>query len=140
MKPEWILSVLLLGLVPASWADCSLLPVEKRMEYEKRAPLPVVEPVVQEGTRYEEAQFEKSDGLDQNSGYLAAFDVATGKRKWVLKVYEVCYDNDDEGDVQDVFFKKLELGADGETLYVTNEEERRFAVDLVRRTVTEVGP
>ncbi|WP_201210019.1 hypothetical protein [Rhodocyclus purpureus] len=110
------------------------------MEYEKRAPLPVVEPVVHEGTRYEEAQFQKSEGLDQNSGYLAAFNVATGQRKWVLKVYEVRYDNDEEGDVQDVFFKKLELGADAETLYVTNEEERRFAVDLVRRTVTELRP
>ena len=140
MRREWVLAAALLGVAAASWADRSLLTAEKPMEYEKRAPLPVVEPVVREGTRYEEAQFQKSEGLDQNSGYLAAFDGATGQRKWVLKVYEVRYDNDEEGDVQDVFFKKLELGADAETLYVTNEEERRFAVDLVRRTVTELRP
>jgi len=110
------------------------------MESEKRAPPPKVEPVTHEGTRYEEAQFEKSEGLDQNSGYLAAVDVASGKRKWVLKVYEVCYANDTEADLQDVFFKKLELSADGKTLFVTNEELRRFAVDLARRTVQESTP
>jgi hypothetical protein len=56
----------------------------------------------------------------------------------VLKVYEVRYDNDLEADLQDVFIKKLELSADGKTLYVTNEEKRRFAVHLDTRTVVEI--
>lgn len=108
------------------------------MEHEKRAPLPEVAAVSHGGTRYETAPFEKSEGLDQNSGYIAAVDETTGERRWVLKVYEVSYDNDLEADLQDVFITKLELSDDGTTLYVTNEEERRFEVDLADRSVKEV--
>jgi hypothetical protein len=133
-----ILLVVLSGWGSVSCGQIVVRQQEKRMEHEKRAPVPVADPVSRDGTRYEEVQFEKSDGLDQNSGYIAAVDQATGKRRWVLKVYEVRYDNDLEADLQDVFIKKLELSADGKTLYVTNEEERRFAVHLDTRTVVEI--
>lgn len=108
------------------------------MEQEKRGPLPEVAPVSRGGVRYEPVTFEKSEGLDQNSGYIAAVDEATGMRKWVLKVYAVSYNNDLEADLQDVFIKRLELSADGSRLYVTNEEERRFEVKLDDRTVREL--
>jgi hypothetical protein len=113
---------------------------EEHMEYEKRAPIPEVAPVTQGGTRYEPVTFERSEGLDQNSGYIAAVDQATGKRKWVVKVYDVSYDTDLESDLQDVFITSLELSPDGKQLYIVNEEERRFAVDLTDRTVKELQP
>ncbi len=140
MRFIWILVAAWLGLVPVSRGNCPSQTVEKRMENEKRAAPAVVEAVSHDGTRYEEVQFEKSEGLDQNSGYLAAIDMASGNRKWLLKVYDVCYSSDLEADLQDVFFKRLELAADGRTLIVTNEEERRFAVDLADRTVRELKP
>lgn len=56
----------------------------------------------------------------------------------MLKVYEVCYSGDLEADLQDVFVKQLELSADRKTWFVTNEEERRFAVDRERRSVSEL--
>lgn len=108
------------------------------MEQEKRAPIPEVEPVSRGGIRYEPAPFEKSEGLDQNSGYLAAVDEGTGERLWVLKVYAVSYDNDLEADLQDVFITNLELSEDGTLLTVTNEEERRFEVNLAERSVREL--
>ncbi|WLI87994.1 hypothetical protein Q4S45_14740 [Massilia sp. R2A-15] len=108
------------------------------MAQDKRKAPPVVEAVGPDGTRYSEVQFEKSDGqVDQNSGYIAAVDGASGQRKWVLKVYDVCYSSDLEADVQDIFIKQLSLSGDGKTLFITNEDGHRYAVDLERRTVIE---
>lgn len=107
-------------------------------QQEKRARVPEPPPVSRGGMRYETANFEKSDGLDQNSGYIAAVDEKTGRRQWVLKVYDVSYKTDLEADLQDVFINKLELSEDGSRLYVTNEEDRRFEVRLADRSVREL--
>jgi hypothetical protein len=113
--------------------------MEKAMSMDKRSAPPAPQVVSSKGVRYEEVQFERSEGqVDQNSGYIAAVDDATGRRLWVLKVYTVRSDTDVEGDIQDVFITRLELSPDEATLLITSEEERRFAVNLIDRSVREL--
>lgn len=133
-------------LLAGACTSCSLPAVsqpsprmEKDMSVDKRSAPPAPKVVSRTGIRYEEVQFERSEGqVDQNSGYIAAVDDASGRRLWVLKVYTVGSDTDVEGDLQDVFMTQLELSPDEAMLLVTNEEERRFAVNLADRSVREL--
>jgi hypothetical protein len=112
-------------------ADRYVLPVTAK----KRMAPALVLPVSSKGIRYEAVHWSKSRGLSQNGGYIAAIDLASGRELWVLKVYDVPYDGDLEGDKADVFITKLSLAADGAALEVVNERAARYRVDLVGRTV-----
>ncbi len=61
-------------------------------------------------------------------GSVVARDEKTDQIVWTTKVYSVVYDPDLESDVQDVFITKLEIA--GGKLLVTNEEDRKYQVDL----------
>ena len=101
----------------------------------KEGPEPV-DPVRSGGIRYEAMQWGKARGLGQNGGYLAAIDEKTGDELWLLKVYDVSYDGDMEGDKQDVFVTSLEIDREGRRLTVENEAGDRFTVDLASRKVS----
>jgi hypothetical protein len=94
-----------------------------------------VKPVVIGNLRLEALHWGKERGLGQNGGYVAAFDKASGKELWVLKVYDVTYDPRLEEDVQDVFIESLEKSASGDLLEVRDERGRRYTVDPKTRTV-----
>ncbi|MCY4756715.1 hypothetical protein [Pelomonas aquatica] len=100
-----------------------------------RIPAPAVPPVSTGGVRYERVKNGLTAGFDQMGGYLAAYDEASGRQLWTLKVYDNQRVSGKEGDVQDVFFKSMALQADG-TLLIENERRARFVVDLKARTST----
>lgn len=100
----------------------------------ERSEVPEPGPVTRDGVRYEALPWGKARGLGQNGGYIAAYDVASGRELWLLKVYEVSYDGEREDDKQDIFIEELRLQGKG-TLVVTDERGRVHRVDLARRTV-----
>ena len=103
----------------------------------ERAEPPMPEPVTVGDVRYEPLLWGKARGLEQNGGYLEAFDVRTDESLWILKVYDVDYSIDMEDDKLDVFIEELSAGADG-MLTVVNEKGRRYRVDPKDRSVREI--
>lgn len=96
-----------------------------------------VPPLTIANLRFAPIHWGKSRGLGQNGGYIAAYDAATGKELWVLKVYTVDYDSSKEEDVQDVFIKSLTKTSAGDEIQIVDEEDRVYIVNpqtrLVRR-------
>ncbi len=99
----------------------------------KRIAPPAVEPVTLDGLRFEAIHWGFERGLDQNGGYIAAIDTATGNERWILKVYEIDYDPKLESDVQDLFIERLAVS--GDLVEVTDERGRRFTVDPRTRAI-----
>jgi len=107
-------------------------PEKERREIPEPAP---PAPVVVGGMRYEAVPWGRMRGLGQNGGYLAAYDVASGRELWLFKVYDVKYDvkyrPEMEEDKQDVFIEDLALDAQGR-LRVTDERGEVYRVDLAQ--------
>ncbi len=101
----------------------------------RRGPDPV-EAVVINGVRFEAIHFGDELGVDQNGGYVVAYDENTNARLWILKVYETKYDPKWEKDVQDTFITSL--GNSGGKLKVVNERDRRFLVDIVSKKIERI--
>lgn len=99
-----------------------------------RIPAPQVLPITHNGIRYEQVRNGLLAGLDQMGGYLVAKDDTSGELLWTLKVYENPRQAGKEGDVQDIFFKAMQLQSDG-TLLIENERAKRFVVDPSARSV-----
>lgn len=97
-----------------------------------------VEPVVSGNVRYEAVHWGKAVGLEQNGGYIRAFDAGSGEELWTLKIYDIDYSRDMEPDRLDVFITGLTLSDGGRTLLIDDEDGRRFAVDLGTRAVQAV--
>ena len=113
-----------------------LSPPGKEMVRKKRSGPEPVSPVVFAGVRYEVVHWGKGRGLPQNGGYIAAIDEASDKELWLLRVYEVHYDDDIEDDKRDIFITSLVAGGDGKHLYVEDERGRRYVVDTATRKVS----
>ncbi len=67
-------------------------------------------------------------------GFVVATNGETKKELWRVRIYEVKKDPKLEGDVQDVFITSLVK--DGESLIVTNEQGKKFRLDLATQKVT----
>ncbi len=93
-----------------------------------------VEPIMYNGIKYVAVHWGQSRGLDQNGGYIEAFDSNTGRQLWLLRVYKIKYDAR-EKDIQDVFIIKMNI--EHGMLMVTNEKGEMFTVDLDSRIVTK---
>ena len=106
-----------------------------QMPSEKRVGPPVVPPVEVGALRFEAIHWGKERGLSQNGGYIAAFDKATGKELWTLKVYDIQYDQTLESDVQDIFIKSMSKTLFGGKLKIKDERGRRYVVDPDAKTV-----
>lgn len=94
-----------------------------------------VEPVIYDGVKYVAVHWGFVRKLEQNGGYVEAFDQRTGKQLWRIRVYMITYDGR-EKDVQDVFITKL--GIEQGRLIVTNEKGEKFSVDLKMKTVKKI--
>jgi hypothetical protein len=105
------------------------------MQKKRSGPEPV-DPVSNAGIRYEVVHWGKGRGLEQNGGYVAAIDEASGNELWLLRVYEVNYDSDMEDDKLDVFITRLSLSPAEQRLVVENEHGERYNVDLRNRQVS----
>lgn len=102
----------------------------------KRGPPPAPPSVSAKGIRYQAIPWGRRRGLDQNGGYIAAVDEATGHELWLLRVYAIPQDPEMEADKQDLFISRLALADGGRTLLVTDERGGRYRVDLSSRAVT----
>jgi len=101
-----------------------------------RLPPPVVPPVVLGGMRLQQRAGQIAvDG--QVGGLLDAYD-AKGNRVWTLKVYDNVREPEIEGDVQDVFFRSMDVQPDGR-LRIVDESGRGWLVDVSSRTVAADG-
>ena len=102
---------------------------------QSRPPPPRVPPISHGGVRYEQVKNATGLGFDQASGYLAAIDEKSGERLWVVKVYDNQPSPELEADVQETYFKSMELRPDQRVLAITNEAGARFLIDLETRAV-----
>lgn len=103
----------------------------------KRLGPPQVDPVVIGKTRYEVIHWGKERGLKQNGGYIAAFDTANNNELWILKVYDIAYNPDLEGDVQDVFIVSMSKGFISGKLHIKDEKDRNFIIDPDARAIEQ---
>jgi len=93
-----------------------------------------VEPVVINHIRYEVVQWGKARGLEQNGGYIAAYEEVSNKELWITKIYDVHYKSDMEEDKQDVFITRIKL-KNKHLLEVENERGQHFLLDLTTHKV-----
>jgi len=100
----------------------------------KRVAPAEVKPVVHDGVSFRAGHSADKNG---NRGTVEAVDIQTGKRLWMVTVYEIAYQKGLETDVQDVFIKTLAI--QGSCLLVTNEERATFCVDLKTHTVKKLA-
>jgi hypothetical protein len=100
-----------------------------------REPPPRVPPVSHKGVRYEQVKNARALGFDQVTGYLAAYDEASGKQLWTVRLYDNAPSPGIETDVQEVYFKSMELRPGADEIVVTNEDDKRFVVNLASHTV-----
>lgn len=100
----------------------------------ERAEPPEPAPVIVGDLRIEALLWGKARDLGQNGGLIEAFDRRTGESLWVLKVYEIDYGADMEGDKLDTFIEEMTAEPDG-SVTVRDEKGRRYRVDPESRTV-----
>jgi hypothetical protein len=118
----------------AALAVASATAADAAVRKKRLAPEPVT-PISFEGRRYEVIDFGKARGLDQNGGYVAAIDEASGLELWVQRVYRIRYERRLEGDKQDVFITRLTLLPATRALLIENERGARYRLDLHNREV-----
>lgn len=135
----WIFCVITIASGASEAAAADINPAKEAQSINglaaKRIAPPRIEPVVIGKLRLEVIHWGKERGLTQNGGYIAAYDIDSGKELWVLKIYDIPYDKALEGDVQDVFIKSMSKGFFSDTLNITDEKDRHYKVDPDTRTV-----
>ena len=102
----------------------------------KRVGPPKVEPVTLGTTRYEVVHWGRKRGLGQNGGYIAALNAKSGAELWILKVYDIQYEEKLETDVQDIFIKTMTKSKTKHALDITDEKGRKYKVDVESRKVS----
>jgi len=100
-----------------------------------RLPPAEVPPVTMENIKFVVVHWGKERGLGQNGGYIEAIEATTGKKLWLLKIYDVHYDPDMEEDVQDIFIKSMKKTFFSNKLKISDERGRKYLVDPSSRSV-----
>lgn len=104
-----------------------------------RPSAPTVPAVEYQGIRYQQDDHDDRAG-DQPGGYLMAVDVATGKRLWRTKVYDIVA-GPAGAPVAALYFRSMRLAPGGDALLIENEAGGVYRVDLATRASTQVsGP
>jgi hypothetical protein len=101
---------------------------------------PQVEPITNNGVRYEQDMQSSRYGGTQQGGYLVAVDASTGARLWMLKVYEI---PDQAGAPLKParYFRSMRLSGAGDQLEIESEAGGKYVVDLAKQTSTWIsGP
>ena len=101
----------------------------------KRSAPKEVTPVVHERVRYTAPHWVISNGKRIAGGYVEAFNAATNKKLWRIKIYETKYTSQLEKDVQDVFITSMAI--EKNKLIVANERDVRYELDLKTHKVTK---
>ena len=103
---------------------CSLLMATLLAEAKRGAPAGVL-PVKVGNIEYSAPH---RNGTQKQMGFIEARDSRSGKLIWSRQIYAVKYDPDLEGDVQDVFIKRITV--EGSNLIITNERNSKYQLDL----------
>ena len=106
-----------------------------RAAEKERRDVPDVPPVTRDGLRYEAVEWGRARGLNQNGGYLAVIDVASGREVRLIRVYGPRPEDGREADKQDVFIRAMAFEPDGR-LRVEDERGGTYRVDTVTGLVT----
>ena len=109
--------------------------MSEKIEKERCEP-PEPSAVIVGGVRIEAVPWGKVRGLGQNGGYVAACDLADGHELWLLKVYDVSYDDAIEEDKQDCFIDDMSLDIEGR-LRISDARSRLHLVDVERRALVQ---
>lgn len=96
----------------------------------KRPAPKTVLPLIVNNVRYEQVRNAEDYGFTSVTGFLKATDTESGETLWVKRVYTVTVDDSMERDVQDVFFRSMELSSDSRSLLIENERGKHYSVDL----------
>ena len=94
-------------------------------------------PVTHAGVRYEQLDDDRLPGIDPDANYVVARDAASNAVLWTLQVYRTEVVPNLESDVQSVYFKTMQLNADGTQLLIDDEIGRHFVIDLATRSVRQ---
>ncbi len=102
-----------------------------------RPPPPVVVPLVHDGVRYAPDASPPIDPAHPRAGYLAAVDVASGRKLWSLRIWSIVEDPAAPPH-PGRYFGRVSLGPRPDELLVEDEFGARFVVDRVRVSVREL--
>ena len=72
----------------------------------------------------------------RNPGFVEARHPETKKLLWRIQIYNIKYDPALEQDVQDVFIKTMSLDKKNNSLLISDERSRTYALDLTTKAVT----
>jgi hypothetical protein len=92
-----------------------------------------------DGVRYEQDSESYRHGGDQPGGYLVAVDPKTGERLWMLKIYRVADHRAAGVGAMGRYFRSLKVAPDTKELEIVNEAGGVYRVDVVQRSVRQVG-
>lgn len=92
---------------------------------------PRVEPLVHDGVRYAPDDSPPADPAHPRAGYLAAVDLASGRKLWSLRIWSIAEDPDGPPH-PGRYFGRVSLGPGPDELLVEDEFGARFVVDRVR--------
>ena len=101
-----------------------------------RAAPPRIDALEFEGLRYAQIINGELEGLAQRTGFLSVTDIATGRRVATIMAYPVAFDPDEEADVQDVFFARMELEASNRRLLVRSERRQGVYIAIDGHALT----
>lgn len=100
----------------------------------RRAPAHVP-PVELNGVKYQAILLGTPYGYKQDGGIVIALDAKTGSLLWTQKVYGINYNDDMEGDKQDIFIKSMTPVKNGKILLITNEHGEKYELNLSTRVI-----
>ncbi len=126
-------ALLLYAFSPVSAHDAKQEAPPNAKRAMKRAGPANIAPVSMGRIQYRVIHFGRSEGLDQNGGYIAAHDKKSGEKLWTLKVYTTPVDPQLERDVQDVFITAMRK--QGKQLAIDDEQGHHYLVDVAKRSV-----
>ena len=89
-----------------------------------------------EGRRYAQIFNGENEGLAQRTGYLCVTEISTGRRVATIKAYDVSFDPQEEADVQDVFFTRMQLDVGNRRLLIESERRQRVHIAIDGHAVT----
>jgi len=96
----------------------------------KKLATAIVNPITYQGIIYQTIPWAVANGTDQNGGFIAAVEVASGKVIWLRQLYKTSYTSGMERDAKDVFIESLELNSSKTGLIIKNENEQIFSLSL----------
>lgn len=133
---HFILIVLVILFSISACTD-KMSPSSAKVNKKRVAPINI-DPVILNGIRFEAVHWGKSRGLKQNGGFISAVNIASDKEIWLLKVYKINYDGDKEQDKQDCFITELYLDKNGLYLYVKNESNEMFEINISSKKIKRI--